>query len=277
MDPSESVYEPPSPSSRVKSGARGRSEAGAVVAVASGVSVVVVASPDPSGASVAGATEDPVLSGEPVLVVEGAPSEGAQATAMSATTAKTVRRRRTRETVEQHRYMRCKYGLSRESRHLLYNPFPVSETTLYFAYGSFLDPVRISEAAPGSKFLFTAHFPETKLDFAHSKSDGVVPTLTKESGHTVWGGVFEIPVGSVDSLTKAEKAEGREPGFDVKAVDREGNKYNCLTFVSTIEPNGDQRPNPEYIESMIEGARHWNLPAGWVMGLEDLIEDPLFS
>jgi hypothetical protein len=28
---------------------------------------------------------------------------------------------------------------------------------------------------------------------------------------------------------------------------------------------------------MISGARHWNLPAGWVMGLEDLGEDPLFS
>ncbi|HEU4318960.1 MAG TPA: gamma-glutamylcyclotransferase family protein [Acidimicrobiia bacterium] len=153
----------------------------------------------------------------------------------------------------------------------------MSETTLYFAYGSFLDPVRISTAAPGSKFLFTAHFPETKLDFAHSATDGVVPTLTKESGHTVWGGVFEIPAESVDSLTEAERAEGREPGFDVKAVDREGNKYDCLTFVTKAAPNGEQRPSAEYLDSMIEGARHWNLPAGWVMGLEDLTEDPLFS
>jgi hypothetical protein len=29
--------------------------------------------------------------------------------------------------------------------------------------------------------------------------------------------------------------------------------------------------------AMINGARHWKLPAGWVMGLEDLAEDPLFS
>jgi hypothetical protein len=152
----------------------------------------------------------------------------------------------------------------------------VPDTTLYFAYGSLLDPERMADVAPGSKFLFTAHYPETRLDFAHSPANGAIPTLIKESGHTVWGGVFAIPLESVDSLTAAEKAEGREPGFDLKAVDREGNKYDCLTFVAVSEPNGDV-PSPSYLESMINGARHWNLPAGWVMGLEDLVEDPLFS
>jgi gamma-glutamylcyclotransferase (GGCT)/AIG2-like uncharacterized protein YtfP len=153
----------------------------------------------------------------------------------------------------------------------------VPTTTLYFAYGSLLDPGRISQAAPGSKFLFTAHFPETRLDFVPSADNGVVPTLVKESGHTVWGGVFEVPGEAVESLTRAERAEGRQPGFDVKAVDREGNKYDCLTFVTVEEPDGGHRPDPEYLESMINGARHWSLPAGWVMGLEDLAEDPLFS
>jgi gamma-glutamylcyclotransferase (GGCT)/AIG2-like uncharacterized protein YtfP len=153
----------------------------------------------------------------------------------------------------------------------------VSETTLYFAYGSLLDPELIATAAPGSKFLFTAHFPETKLDFVPSRENGPVPTLIKESGHTVWGGVFEVPDEAIESLTKAEKAQGRQPGFDAKAVDREGNKYDCLTFVATGEPNGEARPKPEYLDSMINGAKHWSLPAGWVMGLEDLSEDSLFS
>jgi gamma-glutamylcyclotransferase (GGCT)/AIG2-like uncharacterized protein YtfP len=159
----------------------------------------------------------------------------------------------------------------------LYNFQPVPETTLYFAYGSFLHPDQISRAAPGSKFLFTAHFPETKLDFVDAGEHGPIPTLIKESGHTVWGGVFEIPHDSIESLTAAERAEGREPGFDAKAVDREGNKYECLTFVSREQPNGETSPSAEYLESMINGARYWSLPAGWVMGLEDLVEDPLFS
>lgn len=151
------------------------------------------------------------------------------------------------------------------------------DVTLYFAYGSLLDPDRISEVAPGSKFLFTAHYPETRLSFVESDDEGAIPTLVKESGHTVWGGVFEIPDEDVAGLTEAETAEGRQAGFDVKAVDREGNKYDCLTFVSPHEPNGDHRPSPEYLEAMISGAKHWSLPAGWVMGLEDLADDPLFS
>jgi hypothetical protein len=159
----------------------------------------------------------------------------------------------------------------------LYNPRPVPDETLYFAYGSLLDPDRMSKVAPGSRFLFTAHFPETRLGFVESGDSGGIPTLTKESGHTVWGGVFSIPPDDLESLTAAEEAEGRKPGFDAKAVDREGNKYDCLTFVAPTEPNGDHRPTSEYLESMVSGARHWSLPAGWVLGLEDLADDPLLS
>ena len=112
--------------------------------------------------------------------------------------------------------------------------------------------------------------------FAPSGGAGL-PTLAKETGHTVWGAVFEIPESEVGALTKAEKAEGRVPGFDVKAVDREGNKYDCLTFVALGSPNGDLRPSADYLQAMVGGARHWRLPTGWVMGLEDLADDPLFS
>ena len=148
--------------------------------------------------------------------------------------------------------------------------------TLYFAYGSLLDPDRMKAAAPGARFLFTAHYPETRLAFATSPDGDSIPTLTKESGHTVWGGVFEIPDEEVESLKSAEKAEGRSPGFDMKAVDREGNKHDCLTFIAngdTVEGGSLSR---DYLDAMVTGARHWQLPAGWVMGLEDLSEDSLF-
>ncbi len=156
-------------------------------------------------------------------------------------------------------------------------PASVTEKTLYFAYASLLDPDRISDVAPGARFLFTAHYPETKLDFFSSSEVVAHPTLVKAPGHTVWGGVFEIPADQVDDLIAAEKAEGRVPGFEHRAVDREGNKHECLTFVADGEPNGERKPSPEYLAAMVKGAKHWSLPAGWVMGLEDLGEDPLFS
>ena len=148
--------------------------------------------------------------------------------------------------------------------------------TLYFAYASFLDPDRIGEVAPGAKFLFTAHYPETKLGFVHSGTNRATATLTRYPAHTVWGGVFEIPDDQVEALVSAEANEGRSPGFDHKAVDREGNKYDCLAFVAAGSPD-DHLPTTEYLDSMIRGARHWSLPAGWVMGLEDLEADTLRS
>jgi hypothetical protein len=69
-----------------------------------------------------------------------------------------------------------------------YNRSPVSEKTLYFAYASMLDPDRISAVAPGAKFLFTAHYPETKLGFVESSDVVALPTLVREPGNTVWGG-----------------------------------------------------------------------------------------
>lgn len=158
-----------------------------------------------------------------------------------------------------------------------YNRWSVSEKTLYFAYASMLDPDRINTVSPGARFLFTAHYPETKLGFVASSEVVALPTLVKEPGNTVWGGVFEIPSDEVDDLIAAERSEGRIPGFDHRAVDREGNKHECLTFVARGELNGDRTPSPEYLASMVKGARHWNLPAGWVMGLEDIGEDSLFS
>jgi len=153
----------------------------------------------------------------------------------------------------------------------------VTKTTLYFAYASFLDPDRIGSVAPHARFMFTAHFPETRLVFVDSAEVEGLPSLLAEAGHTVWGGVFEIPESEVAVLTDAEEAEGRVADWEIKAVDREGNKYDCLTFVAKATPNGDARPSGHHLESMIRGARYWSLPAGWVMGLEDLGEEPFFS
>ncbi len=151
----------------------------------------------------------------------------------------------------------------------------MSPTTLFFAYDATLDPERLERLAPEARFLFTAHYPETRLDFVAPDSGDPLPTLSRDPGHTVWGGVFEIPDTQVGTLIQQGLDEGRVTGYDQKAVDREGNKHDCLTFVAEGEANGGQRPSPQYLAAMIRGAKHWSLPAGWVLGLEDLAEDPL--
>jgi hypothetical protein len=84
-------------------------------------------------------------------------------------------------------------------------------STLYFAYASFLDPDRIGAVAPHARFLFTAHFPETRLVFVDSEGSEGLPSLLAEAGHTVWGGVFEVPDTEVPALTDAEEGKGESP------------------------------------------------------------------
>ena len=152
------------------------------------------------------------------------------------------------------------------------------KSTLYFAYASFLDPDGFAAVSPGARFLFTAHFPETRLVFVDSdKAKGLPSPSSPSPGPPDWGGALDVPQDEVGALTDAEEGEGRSADWDVKAVDRAGNKHDCLTFVAKASPNGEHHPEQAQLDSMIRGARHWSLPAGWVMGLEDLGEDPLFS
>jgi len=157
-----------------------------------------------------------------------------------------------------------------------YTPPQVSDTQLYFAYASLLDPRQLTEAAPGARFLFSAHFPEVRLVFV-ANGAGPVASLVASPGSTVWGGVFEVPRAEVDQLVRIEAGEGRTPTWEMKAVDRAGNKHDCLAFVTESAGAEAGKPSADYLATMIRGARHWNLPAGWVVGLEDLADDHLLS
>lgn len=151
----------------------------------------------------------------------------------------------------------------------------VSKPNLFFAYSSLLVPARLETVAPGAVFRFAAHYPSTRLKFV--KNGGpTIPTLEESPEHIVWGAVFGVTLAELESIARGEKEAGRTDLWEMRAVDRAGTKHECVAFVG---PSGaaEVPPEREHLEEVIAGARHWELPAGWVMGLEDLIEDPLFS
>lgn len=148
----------------------------------------------------------------------------------------------------------------------------MADKTLLFAYDALMDPETLSALAPDADFLFVAHYPETRLRFAAGPS-GPTPTLVRDPGGIVWGAVFAVRDNQAAAITDWAAEAGRGAGLaDHKAVDREGNKHDCLVLVATGDSDDDSRPDPAYVESMLRGARHWNLPAGWVIGLEDFLE-----
>lgn len=142
---------------------------------------------------------------------------------------------------------------------------------LLFAYGTLLDPARLAELAPGASHTHVAHLPETRLAFP--TPDGY-PSAEPASGHTVWGAIFSVSAQEMAAITAAEAVEGRQPRHDFRAVDRAGTKYEVVTFVSPVT-GSDHSPAADYLRRVVKGARHWSLPTGWVVGLEELAEDAL--
>jgi gamma-glutamylcyclotransferase (GGCT)/AIG2-like uncharacterized protein YtfP len=140
---------------------------------------------------------------------------------------------------------------------------------LYFAYAGLMEPDRLAKIAPKARFQFIAHLPETRLCFPLAEG---LPSVVADPGHTVWGAVFEVNSAEGAAIAEAEAAEGRQPA-GLQAVDREGNKYEVVTYIHPAEDDGDNPPSTDYMERVVRGARHWGLPTGWIVGLEEYGED----
>lgn len=141
---------------------------------------------------------------------------------------------------------------------------------LYFAYTARIAPERMAQAAPGAEFQFIAHLPEWGLDFPIEAPQwqGSLPTVRPATGSTVWGAVFEVPASEVDQLDRVESEESRV-ATTVEAMDRLGKRHQVTVHMASTNGNGSHRPSPEYLRIMLDGSRHWSLPAGWIAGLEE--------
>ncbi|MGQ0848271.1 MAG: gamma-glutamylcyclotransferase family protein [Actinomycetota bacterium] len=142
---------------------------------------------------------------------------------------------------------------------------------LYFAYGTLLDPQLLEGVAPSASFQFIAHLPETRLFFP--TPDGH-PSVEPATGHTVWGAIFEVNGAEFQAIVDSEARHGRLIRSDLRAVDRAGHRYDVAVFAHP-GVGREHSPSTEHMGRVVSGARHWNLPTGWVAGLEDLVEDAL--
>ena len=149
---------------------------------------------------------------------------------------------------------------------------------LYFAYNARIAPDQMAAAAPGAEFQFIAHLPEWGLDFpiANNTWDGALPAIKPEPGSTVWGAVYEIGRTDLVQLNAVESAESRS-SETVEAMDRTGKRHQVVVhLLDASKPdngNGSPPPSSDYLELMVKGSRHWNLPVGWIAGLEEHLEN----
>jgi gamma-glutamylcyclotransferase len=139
---------------------------------------------------------------------------------------------------------------------------------LYFAYDANIDPGRLLSVAPGAAFEFIAHLPEWILEYTIPNGDGGLPSVRPLPGNTVWGAVFSIGQSDQEAIDAAEAGEGRIP-TTAQAMDRGGRRHDVLTHVSGNGHHEPLTPEPSYVRLMVSGGRHWKLPAGWVLALEE--------
>lgn len=147
----------------------------------------------------------------------------------------------------------------------------------YFAYTSMIDPEVIGRVAPGARFHLIAHLPETRMLYKTSDGrwQGAIPTVIHEEANTVWGAVFEVSGSDLGAIDAAEAENGRVPSSAFSAVDREGKRYRVHTHV--VAGGSDGEPDHAYLEHMLAGCHHWDLPMGWRLTIEDILEDDLLA
>lgn len=134
----------------------------------------------------------------------------------------------------------------------------------------------MSDVAPGAQFEFIAHLPEWGLDFPIEANQwsGTLPTVEPRTGSTVWGAVYSVPAKEFPDLDAAEASESRVPDT-VEAMDRNGKRHQVTVhlYEGNGADNGHTSPSADYLKIMLEGSRHWSLPAGWIAGLEEHLQN----
>ena len=151
---------------------------------------------------------------------------------------------------------------------------------LYFAYGSNLYAAQMKERCPSAKFVCRAKLPFHRLAFTLKSVErecGVADVLY-DKRREVWGVVYEIPENELKNLDKDESFRPGRPD--------EKNKYTRENHY--VWPEGDLKrallvclyhghpqldpplPSYDYKRLIIEGARHWDLPAEYIRELESI-------
>jgi len=146
---------------------------------------------------------------------------------------------------------------------------------VYFAFGSNMDPDRIKlrlEEFP----QITKLIPQAKrvrlpgYRFAFNKYSTIDHTgkanIVNDDKFEVWGVLFRINEDALEILKDIEK------GYNdtiLKVFSDENEKYDAVTFIAKKIQNS-LKPTPEYLQLILDGARHYKLPPEYIASIEEL-------
>ena len=152
---------------------------------------------------------------------------------------------------------------------------------LYFAYGSNLHPGQMRKRCPAARFLAIARLSHHRLAFTRgsARTGYGVCSAVPARGQDVWGVVFEV---TEDELACLDRHEGFRPDRPMSAnayvrrrgcVWREGDGHQPVEvwlYFANGQPS-PPLPDAEYKRLIVEGARHWRLPAAYQVELAQIV------
>lgn len=139
----------------------------------------------------------------------------------------------------------------------------------YFAYGSNLLLPRLERRVGGVVFAGRACLPNWVFCMNKRSADGTAKANVQRSpGDEVWGVLYELTEEQLDRLSYYEANYDR---LEVHVTTEEGEELAAVTF-SSNRLTDTTAVDPEYLATLIEGARAHGLPDHVVVLLESFAD-----
>ena len=144
----------------------------------------------------------------------------------------------------------------------------------YFAYGSNMNWQQMQRRCPSAQFVCVARLPNYQFGITrHSRLRNCgTANVFPNADAAVWGIVYEVSEADLIVMDGFEDGYCREL-LSVMPANNGDASITALVYVAEVE-NNVPLPNAIYKRVMVEGAKHWQLPAPYLAMLEGIKAAP---
>lgn len=134
---------------------------------------------------------------------------------------------------------------------------------LYFAYGSNLDPEQMQWRCPDALAIGAARLD----DWAWRIGGRGYATVSPSLGSQVWGAIWNLSDEDLRTLDRYEGVASRLYRREPIIVMANDQPIETLIYIENYDDVGT--PRGDYLEKILLGAEHFDLPRDWIQQLAD--------
>ncbi len=127
----------------------------------------------------------------------------------------------------------------------------MTDTSLYFAYGSNMSVAQMEARCPGSQVFLPGSLPGYRLAFRGGKShwgSGGTATVVADQGAVAHGVLFRLTPAHVEALNRFEAFPKIYGQIEIEVDGQDGARHAAFTY----QKNGDAPPNPPPIKYLVQ-------------------------